>query len=1140
MCSVLVLLPCLTALTGWIFQVPILASWLPGWPMMKAWTAIGMILAVTSLILSAVSRSRRMRPWRRWLSAGSLVLAFALLILGLWLIREVLQLKAMPPEVQMQAAGVWRAWPAAATSCSLIAFALALLSVRIPRGFSFFCLCIGASGALAWLGLINLTYGKVPDLPNRFFGTVSLPSSVVMLIFCVGVALLRPHEGLMRIWLSRRPSGHLVRQLLPLALLLTFIFGLVRLLAQEHWGFSTEFGTAFYSTVTLVILVMVIMRNAVLNERSERLKERSENRMSRSLEDSQRALTQARAFFEAAPGGMIVVGSRGKIVLVNSQMPPMFGYTAEEMRGQDLEMLVPDLLKVLQVEDRRAFFKNPGAAGVSGSLELPALRKDGAFFDAEVNLSPLESAEGVLMIGAIRDISKRRGVERSLEDSERKFRGIFNNTFQFIGQLTPEGILLDTNAPSLDGLGLSASDVIGKYFWDCPWWTHSSELQDKLKAAVEKAAAGEGVRFQTWYPGPDGERREVDFSLKPVKDREGAVIFLVPEGRDVTEMVDVQRQLLTKELQFKQETDLQQKRLQLATEAGGIGIWDWDITHDRLIWDAQMRRIFQADERDGAFANVDWRDRLHPADREKAVELLNQSLRQGSDYETTFRIVWADGSTHYIQAKALIQRDASGVPVRMLGTNTDITSHVMAEAGLQESEERFRHAFEYSAIGFALLDPDGTWLAVNKAICHIVGYAEDELKKLTFQDITHPDDLSLDLENVGKLIRGEITHFQMEKRYIRKDRSVVWVLLTASLVKEEDGSPAYFISQVEDITQRHEAEQILKHQQDQLRMFIEHTPAAVAMFDLDMHYVAASRRWVEDYKLHADTLIGRSHYEIFPEIGEDWKAIHRRCLAGAVEYREEDMFLREDGSEEWLRWEVRPWREAGGKIGGVVMFTEVITERRRAAEKIRQSLEEKEVLLREIHHRVKNNMQIISSLLQLQTSALHDPADVAIFQECQARIHSMAMVHDRLYRSGNLSTLNFGEHLRELASLTAHGQGSESRRIQVQTQCEDIELDLDKAIPLGLIATELITNAFKHAFKDRPGGTIQITLARRGEKQMSLRVQDDGRGLPVDSKPGTARTLGLRLVRSLSHQLRAKLLFSSEGGGCCVEVTFNV
>lgn len=714
-------------------------------------------------------------------------------------------------------------------------------------------------------------------------------------------------------------------------------------------------------------------------------------------------------------------------------------------------------------------------------------------------------------------------------DREQRLRLIFDNALQFMGLLTPEGVLLEANQPSLDVIGVKAEDVVGLLFWECPWWRHSEKARICLRKSILRAAAGHRVRYQAEYAAQDGSLRVADFSLSPVCDENGKVVFIIPEGRDVTD-----------EQQAAQQLENMTRRLHLATQAAKIGIWDWDLLTGSLNWDEQMRQIYGLKESSPDLTFETWRRMVHPEDQQAVSAALQQALVGKATFDMVFRILWLDGSTHYIQAKGVVHWDNEGHAIRMLGTNADITKQVMVEAGLHESEERFRHAFEYSAIGLALLEPNGTWMAVNKAVCDIVGYTESELMTMTFQDITHPDDLHKDLHNVERLIRGEITHYQMEKRYIHREGRTVWILLTASLVREQDGSPAYFISQIEDITQRHESEQVLKHQQEQLRLLIEHTPAAVAMFDLEMHYMAASRRWIEDYQLDPNRLLGRSHYEVFPEIGEDWRAIHSRCLAGAVESRDEDIFIRQDGRHDWLRWEVRPWVQVNGEIGGVVMFTEVITERKQAAERIRSSLEEKDVLLREIHHRVKNNMQIISSLLQLQTSALHDPADVAVFQDCQTRIHAMAMVHDRLYRSGNLSTINFGEHLKELAGLLIRGQAGGGKNINLDARCDDVELDLDKAVPLGLIATELITNAFKHAFKDRSSGTITVRLEPVGDSRMGLRVSDDGPGLTEGVDSSRPRTLGLRLVRSLSHQLRAQILFSPGDSGCCVEVIFDV
>ncbi len=384
-----------------------------------------------------------------------------------------------------------------------------------------------------------------------------------------------------------------------------------------------------------------------------------------------------------------------------------------------------------------------------------------------------------------------------------------------------------------------------------------------------------------------------------------------------------------------------------------------------------------------------------------------------------------------------------------------------------DSEARFRAIFENAAVGISRVAPDGRLLEVNQRLCDIVGYTREELMTKTFADITHPDDLKADLRAMRRMLGGEIETYLREKRYYRKDGSIVWVNLTVSMARKADGSPDYFISVIEDIsarklaeeklreneerlllaskaagvgvfewdvqsdravwenermyeifghthadgalskaqlienyvrpddvatlcqaladgmksggpvhtsyrirrkdgalrwldlfanfelspdgapirmigvladiTERMQVEEKLLESQEILQMFIEHSPVALAMFDREMRYLAISRRWMADYRLGDRDIRGRSHYDVFPEISEQWKAAHRRALEGEAVQADEDCFVRANGAVQWLRWVVRPWYAAEGAIGGIIIFTEDITEHKRADQALRAS-----------------------------------------------------------------------------------------------------------------------------------------------------------------------------------------------------------
>jgi two-component sensor histidine kinase/PAS domain-containing protein len=224
-----------------------------------------------------------------------------------------------------------------------------------------------------------------------------------------------------------------------------------------------------------------------------------------------------------------------------------------------------------------------------------------------------------------------------------------------------------------------------------------------------------------------------------------------------------------------------------------------------------------------------------------------------------------------------------------------------------------------------------------------------------------------------------------------------------------------------------------------------------------------------------------------------------------------------------------PIQDEARRLLGAVNVLVDITERKQAEERLQASLHEKEVLLKEVHHRVKNNLQIIVSLLSLQSDQLKDPEDVALFEDTQNRVRSMALIHESLYRTGDLAHFNFARYIERLSMDLLKSQAPAVSHINLRTQLDEIAFDVDTAIPCGLILNELLTNALKYAFPDGRSGDIHIRLKAEGE-HVTLRVRDTGMGFPEGFDFLKTESLGLQLVNMLAEQLGGTLTLTHEGG----------
>ncbi|MBN2041597.1 MAG: PAS domain S-box protein [Spirochaetes bacterium] len=282
------------------------------------------------------------------------------------------------------------------------------------------------------------------------------------------------------------------------------------------------------------------------------------------------------------------------------------------------------------------------------------------------------------------------------------------------------------------------------------------------------------------------------------------------------------------------------------------------------------------------------------------------------------------------------------VPEGVFILSIDITDRKQTEEELRFALMRMRSFADADIAGMIIASADGNIIEANDYYLNMTGYSREDfyLGLVDWRKITPPEWISADEKAIAELREKGICE-PYEKEYLKSDGSRIWIYIADALLPGPEEQIAAFVL---DITSRKYAEEALQKVSRQLKLFIEHAPAAIAMFDTEMKYIAVSNRFLSDYHLGEADITGKSHYEVFPEIPVQIKEVHRRCLEGAIEKSGEDSFPRKDGTVDWVRWEVHPWFEYKDKIGGILLFSEVITDRKLAEESLRLSEEKFSVL----------------------------------------------------------------------------------------------------------------------------------------------------------------------------------------------------
>lgn len=854
---------------------------------------------------------------------------------------------------------------------------------------------------------------------------------------------------------------------------------------------------------------LVKERTEELTKINEQLQREITERM-RTEEACRESEEKFRNLAEESPN-MIFIYQKGRLIYVNEMCENILGCKKDELYSPDFDFytfIAPEHLDLVKTN-----FKKFLNGETIPPYDLSLITKDNKRIEAILAIISIKYEGEDAILGVATDITDRKHAELALRESEEKFRGLAEQSpnMIFINRM---GKVVYVNEQCEKMTGYTKEEF---YSPDFNFFILiAPETKKTVEVVHKKHLKGEDIPpYEYTLITKDGKHLNVINSTKLINyGGKQAILGIVT---DITDRKRVEISLRESEEKYRN-----------LVERANDGI---AIIQDSIVKYVNPALVNMMGYSTNEVIGTNFSSFITPGELPKVEDRYKRRMK-GEDvpsvYETAF--IHKDGRRIDIELNAGVipyeGKPADFVLVR------DIMERKQTEEKLRESEERFRLLFENISDVVFVFNSDLVLTNITPTVEAMSGYKPEELIGSSIGDLDFltPESMKQAFSIAERIFAGENLGYK-EYEFIAKDGTKKSVEVNYTSIFHEDDL-AEIVSVARDITERKEAEEKLRESEEMYRSLVKTLPDAVTMTDLEGNINYVSPRTLELHGFNNENeLLGKSAFELIdPSEHEIAMKNLKKTLDDGFARNLEYTLKNKDGSTFTGLLNTALIKDAHGEPKSFIATMRDISERKQTEEQIKKSLDEKEVLLREIHHRVKNNIQVISSMLHLYSAYIKDEPYLEAFHDIQNRIKSMALIHEKLYQTKDMAQVDFNEYIKDLVNSLFRFYGININKIKPKIEVKGISLGLDAGIPCGLIINELVSNSLKHGFGQDMEGMIHIKMKPENKNAVALIVSDNGKGFPQDFDFKNTKTFGLQLVITLVEQLGGNIELNNKGG----------